>query len=196
MTAPTLTLDAALNSELVEVGVTGHAVWAPLGSPMPTLLGPWSDDFTSFGYLSEDGLEEAPDANTQTFMAWQALAPIRVETTSEVWTFKFTCIESNFSSVSAYYRAQVEDFVAETDGIVVLTQQGKPKRDLRAYGFDVIDGEKHRRIECPMAEVTDRGSITYKSDEMTAYELTCTAYPASDGISVRRLFKEGWALPS
>jgi hypothetical protein len=60
----------------------------------------------------------------------------------------------------------------------------------------MIDGTKHRRYTMPMAEVTDRGSIVYKSDALTAYELTVTAYPGPDGISVKRLFKEGWALPA
>ena len=193
MTAPVLDFD--LNTELVNVGVTGGSFWAPLGSTMPTLMEAWPDDFTSFGYLNEDGLEEEPDADSQSFTAWQALSPVRVEVTSEVWTMKFTSIETNYSSVSAYYRAQREDFTEES-GVVILNQKGKPKRDLRCYGFDIIDGTKHRRFIMPEAEVTDRGSVVYKSDELTAYELTVTAYPGPDGVSVKRLFKEGWSLPA
>ncbi|MCF7550970.1 hypothetical protein [Pseudonocardia sp. WMMC193] len=193
MTAPVLDFD--LDAELAMVGVTGGASWAPLGSTLPSLMEPWPDAFTSFGYLNEDGLEEEPDADSQSFTAWQALSPIRVEVTREVWTMKFVSIESNFSSVSAYYRAAREDFT-EQGGVVILNQKGKPKRDLRCYGFDVIDGTKHRRFEMPEAEVTDRGSVVYKSDALTAYELTVTAYPGPDGISVRRKFKEGWALPA
>ena len=50
----------------------------------------------------------------------------------------------------------------------------------------------HRRIIIPYGEVTERGDISYKSDEMIGYEITISAYPSSDGVSVRRLFQEGW----
>jgi hypothetical protein len=77
--------------------------------------------------------------------------------------------------------------------VVTFSELGKPARMQRGFGFDVIDGDYQRRIYLPLAEVTERGDITYKSDELIGYEMTVTAYPGSDGVSVKRWFKEGWA---
>ncbi|MGW1678499.1 phage tail tube protein [Saccharopolyspora shandongensis] len=188
-----------LNAELARLGVTGALLTGPVGTAAPTDLATWASGMVDLGYISDDGITESRDENSESFTPWQSNAPIRVETTSSVVTFGATLWESNFDTVSLYYRVGLEDMTQTgtgDDAVVSFAEKGKPKRDLRAFGIDVIDGTYHRRIFLPYAEVTERGEITYRSNTLIGYQVTITAYPGSDGTSVLRLFKEGWTLPT
>lgn len=189
----------ALNAELARLGVTGALYTGAVGVTAPTDMAAWPAGMVDLGYISDDGITEARDENSESFTPWQSNAPIRVETTSSVVTFAATLWESNFNTISLYYRVGLEDMTQTgtgDDAIVSFAEKGKPKRDLRCFGIDVIDGTYHRRIFLPYAEVTERGEITYKSDTLIGYQVTVTAYPGTDNVSVLRLFKEGWALPA
>lgn len=188
----------ANNAELARLGVTGSLYVAPLGTTAPTDLGAWGVGWVDLGYISDDGVTEAVNEDRQDFTPWQSATPIRTEITSAVQTFHATLWETKAATVSLFYRVPESDMTVTgtaPNEIVSFNQQGKPDRDTRAYGIDVIDGTYHRRIVLPMAEVTERGDVTYKSDTLIGYEVTITAYPGSDGISVKRMFKEGW-LPA
>lgn len=188
----------ALDATLARLGVTGMVMTGPIGTTIPTDLGAWSTGWDDCGYISDDGLTESLNEDSEQFTPWQSATPIRVEVTSSTKTFQFTCWESNWTTVSLYYRVEPEDVTVSgtaPDQIVSFDEEGRPRRMLRAFGFDVIDGNYHRRAICPMAEVTERGDVVYKSDELIAYELTVTAYPGSDGVSIKRFFQEGWAPP-
>ncbi|MFI0469296.1 hypothetical protein ACH347_34925 [Saccharopolyspora sp. 5N102] len=189
----------AVNAELARLGVTGALRTGPVGTTAPTDLGTWASGMVDLGYISEDGITESSDEDKQEFTPWQSSTPIRTEITRSTKTFQATLWESNFNTISLYYRVGLEDMTQTgtgADAVVSFAEKGKPKRDLRAFGIDVIDGTYHRRIFLPYAEVTERGEITYKSDTLIGYQVTITAYPGADEISVLRLFKEGWTLPA
>ncbi|MFC5992950.1 hypothetical protein ACFQE5_01845 [Pseudonocardia hispaniensis] len=188
----------ALNATLARLGVTGMIMVAPTGTTVPTDLAAWGVGWADLGYISDDGLTESPDEDKAEFTPWQSNTPIRVETTRSTKTFQFTCWETNVNTVSLYYQVPASAMTTTgtaPDQIVSFNEQGKPARDLRAFGFDIIDGNYQRRIILPLAEVTERGEVVYKSDELIGYQMTVTAYPGTDGISIKRLFKEGW-LPA
>ena len=188
----------ALDAELARLGVTGALRVAPIGTTLPTGLGVWPVGYADLGYISDDGITESRDEDQQTFVPWQSNAPIRTETTRSVVTFQQTLWESNWETISLYYRIGVDDTTVTgtgDDALVIFDEQGKPKQDLRSFGIDVIDGVYQRRILAPYAEVTERGDIVYKSDTLIGYEVTITCYEGPDGVSVRRMFKEGWAPP-
>ncbi len=191
----------APNPELARLGVTGALRVATLATLVPTGMGVYPAGWRDLGYISDDGITEGRDENQESFIPWQSNSPIRVETTSATETFKATLWETNFDVVSLYYRKGLND-MTETAGavgedpVVSFTVGGKPKRDLRKFGIDVIDGAYMRRIILPYAEVTERGDLMYKSNMLIGYEVTITAYEGSDGISTMRLYREGWALPT
>lgn len=186
---------ADLNAELARVGVTGGVTKAPLGTPIPTDMSPWVEPWVDMGYISDDGLTESVDADTEEFTPWQSNQPIRIEYTRETWTFQATFWESKYETIATYYRADRSDFEEREDGLIVMHQPAKPKRTRSAYGFDVIDGDYARRIITPSADVTDRDDVVYKSDTVIGYNVTITAYPVN-GVSVVRMFMEDWALPA
>lgn len=188
-----------INSALARVGVTGVAFVAPKGTTFPavtTTLPVPGAPFVDLGAISEDGLTEARDEDRTDFRPWQSLSPIRSEITGTTRTFQATFWETKKETVSLYYQVPVAS-MTETgagSGIFTFTEGAKPPQDVRAWIFDIFDGTNQRRFECPLAEVTDRGDIVYASAELVGYNLTLTAYPGADGVSIRRYFKEGWTL--
>lgn len=189
----------ALNAELARLGVTGALRVAPIGTTQPTAMEAWPVGYADLGYISDDGIVEGRDEDRQEFISWQSSSPIRTEITKSVVTFAATLWETNWNTISLYYKVAAADVTTSgtgADTVLIFDEEGKPKRDLRSFGIDVIDGVYARRILAPYAEVTERGDITYKSDTLIGYEVTITAYQGPDGISVRRMFKEGWALPA
>lgn len=185
----------APNPEFARLGVTGALRVAPIGTVAPTDMSAWPSGWVDLGYISDDGITEGRDENQETFTPWQSNSPIRVETTSATETFQATLWESNFNVISLYYRKGASDMTA-TGGLVSFPVGGKPKRDLRAFGVDVIDGVYKRRIVLPYAEVTERGDLVYQSSSLIGYECTITAYEGSDGVSTLRMFDEGWTVPA
>lgn len=186
----------ATDAERARLGVTGALRVAALGTTSPTGMETWPAGWEDLGYISDDGISESRDENTEQFIPWQEVTPIRVELTSSVVTFSATLWESNFQTISLFYRKPAGEMTTDVNGVVSFTEAGKPERDVRAFGIDIIDGVYQRRIVLPYAEVTDRGDLTYQSTSLISYEVTITAYPGSDGVSVRRMFNEGWTVPA
>jgi hypothetical protein len=186
----------ATNAELARLGVTGALRVAALGTVSPTGMEAWPAGWEDLGYISDDGITESRDENNESFIPWQETTPIRVEITSSVITFSATLWESNFQTISLFYRKAAGDMTTDVNGVVSFTEEGKPARDLRAFGIDVIDGVYARRIILPYAEVTERGDTVYQSSSLIGYQVTITAYPGTDGVSARRFFNEGWSVPA
>lgn len=191
----------ALNSELARLGVTGAFYTGPMGTTAPstTAIDVWPAGMVDLGYISDDGITEARDEDSEEFVPWQSSTPIRTETTKSTLTFAATLWESKWDTISLFYRVGLSEATQTGTGaesVVSFMEKGKPARDLRCFGIDVIDGTYHRRIFLPMAEVSERGELSYKSDTLIGYEVTITAYPGQDGFSALRIFKEGWELPA
>jgi hypothetical protein len=187
------------DSDLARLGVTGAVMLADVGATLPVGLAAWGTDFASLGWISDAGLKESLNESSTSFIPWQSNSPIRTEVTKETITFVFTCWETSFSTISLYYRKHADDMTSVGTGAtaaIQFDQGGKPKQDTRCFGFDIIDGIYQRRFITPLAEISDRGDITYKGDTMVGYELTLTAYEGSEGYSIRRMFNEGWSIPS
>lgn len=194
MTTPTIT---GLDADLARLGVTGAVRVAALGATLPTTLAAWAAGWANCGYISDDGLTESNSQDRAEFVPWQGRSPIRTEITRETVTFQATFWETNWQTISLYYGVGLDDVTVTgvaPDQLVVF-DTGRPKQDLRAFGYDVLDGVYARRIILPFAEVTEKGDITYKSDTLIAYPITMTAYVGPDGYSARRMFQEGWAPP-
>lgn len=182
---------------LVRLGVTG-ALWvADLATEFPTEMEEWTTGFVDLGYISDEGISENREADTNSFTPWQTNAPIRVETTSETITWETVLWTTSFDTVSVYFKVRAEDMTVGTQNpdMVSFVDGDKKPRDLRAWGIDVMDGAYHRRVEIPNGEVTQRGGLTYRKDQLIGYPITLTAFPGPEGWSVKRKFLEGWGLP-
>lgn len=187
-----------LDAELARLGVTGAFRTAPLATAMPTSMVPFAAGWVNLGYISDEGVTESRSEDRQEFTPWQSASPIRSEVTKSTKTFQVTLWESNWDTVSLYYGVGLDDVTVDTTGdvdVVIFDEQGKPKQDLRRFAVDVVDGVYARRALVPFGEVTEKGDLIYKSDTLIGYPCTVMAYVGPDGISVRRMFMEGWTAP-
>ena len=171
------------------VGVTGAIRIADVDSPTVAGVGKYDPLIQkNLGYISDDGVEEGRDEDKQEWIPWQENAPIRSEFTKSVVTLKFVLWQSNKLTTGFYYGVSEGDIRANEDGSYEFDEDGKPDMAFNKVYLDVIDKGRIRRTILANAQVTARGSITYKTDTMIGYEVTVTAYPGPQGWSVRRVF--------
>lgn len=178
----------ASNSDLALVGATGVAYTSAVGTTGPTdfsALSSWDD----LGYISDDGLVAGVSDDRKEWTPWGSLQPIRSQITKSTKTFKIVCWETNETVLGLYYRQEAADVAPGAGNIISFEDNDRPTPDRRAFVFDIIDGNNDFRFHLPEAEVTERGGVTYKTDELIGYEMTITAYPDINGLSVRRFLR-------
>lgn len=187
------------DSTNVRIGVSGLAYSSPVGSTVPsTLTGVWAAAWIDLGLIKkEEGLTEAMDMDRNEFYAWGYQSPVRTQVLRKTITFRMVFLESKAHILSLYHAHPLTSMLSAGSGVdqaLTFTQGQSSDPDIRALGLDVIDGTKRNRFIVPRAEVTDRGDITYKEDEMVEYDMTFTALVASDGSTVQRMYG-GVTLP-
>ena len=176
----------ARDVDAVLVGADGRGYVAPLATSAPTnASATLNAAFKELGWIHEDGLVEAANADTAEIKAWDGTTVRKVMTGSE-FTFQVRFLETNEETLELYYSGSA---VAANSGQSKIEVKA-PTNDRRSFVFDVLDGSKVTRIFIPDGEVTERGDITYANGEAISYEVTITAYPDSDGVSFVKFFDE------
>ena len=160
------------------VAATGTAAPA---SPVTQPAVPWEP----LGAISDDGLVQGFDEDSESFTPWGFTAPIRTTITSSLRTFGLTVWETGRTTVqSLQYRLDVAD-LAPTAGLTSFAETASPAPDRRAFWFVVLDGDSFQRgFYVPAGEITERSDVNHKQDEVAGYEWTITAYPDEAGNTV------------
>ncbi len=173
-------------ADLLEVGANGAGWTAPLGTTSPgdpaiQPVAPW----LPLGAISDDGLVQGFEEDSESFTPWGLTAPIRTSITSSLRTFGLTVWETGRTTVQALqYRLDTAD-LTPVDGLTSFAETASPSPDRRAFWFIVLDGDNFQRgFYCPEAEITERSDVTHKQDEVAGYEWTITCYPDSAGNTV------------
>lgn len=167
------------NAEAVRVGVTGAVYFAPAGTPVPTSVsGSLDAAFEDVGYISEDGVSESTGTDTNEIKAWQNGDVVRRVQTSHEYSITFTMIETNEKSLELYYGNYTHGLGADNGSVQIDGSQ--PYRG--AFVINVVDDTDLKRIVIEDGQITERGEVVYKNDEATAYTVTITAYPDSNGV--------------
>lgn len=177
-------------ADLALVGSNGGAWVAPLGTAQPAdpaeaPTGAW----LAIGAISEDGLTNGVDEDSESFTPWGLSSPFRTVVTSSVRTFSFTAWETNRPIVkSLQYKLDVADLVP-TEGVTTFAESAVSAPDRRAWLFDVYDGDNvWERFFIPEGEITERSEVTYAQGEMAGYEWTISTYPDASGNLVYHSF--------
>jgi len=175
------------SADLSQLGANGGIWVAPVGtsapdSPLTQPVSPWEP----LGAISDDGLVYGFDEDNQEFTPWGLTAPFRSAITKSVRTFNFSLWEtSRTTAMSVMYRIPAADLTADgTSGLTTYAETASPTPDRRAWWFAIFDGDTARGMYVPQAEVSDRGDVTFKQDELASYEVTLTAYPDAAGNTV------------
>lgn len=160
---------------------TGAVFVAPAGTTLPndatTAL---NAAFKGLGYVSEDGLVNSVETDTENVNAWGGDL-VLVGQTTFMETFMVNLIETNPEALKVYYG---EDNVTVTGDNITITQNSAQLPNVSVVFEIVLTGGRIKRIVVPNAQIVDRsGEITYVDGEPIAYPALFQAYPDANGNS-------------
>lgn len=172
------------NSANVTVGkpsAAGGIFSAPITAAAPTdATAPLAEDFIGLGYVSEDGLTNTVEADTESVTAWGGDNVLTI-TTSRNETFTWSFIETNADVLKEVYG---QENVTDEGGAISVLHKNTPL-PRRSYAFEILlSGDRVKRIYVPNAQITEIGDVVYVDGEAVAYEVTLSCYPDSQGVTV------------
>ena len=153
----------------------------PTGSIGTALTTP----YVAAGFISEDGVTETNESDTEKIKAWGGDTVRVVETSHEV-TLSWTFLETNSLVLAEVYGA----------GNVTTTPATSTKGTLnaiavkggalpeRAYVFEMKDGNKRVRVVAPNFQITEVGDTQFVHSAATGYEVTGEALPDASGVKL------------
>lgn len=160
---------------------TGAVFVAPHGTTLPTDATSALDSaFKGLGYVSEDGLVNSVESDTENVNAWGGDL-VLVGQTSFMETFQVNLIETNAEALKVYYG---EDNVTVVGDNITVTQNSEMLPQVSVVFELVLTGGRIKRIVVPNAQIVDRsGEITYTDGDAIAYPALFQAYPDGNGNS-------------
>ncbi len=159
---------------------TGAVFVAPAGTALPTNAHvALNAAFEGLGYVSEDGLVNGVETDTEEVNAWGGdLVLVGQTTFKEMFTVNL--IETNENALKVYYGE--DNVVVEGNGSITVTQTNEMLPRVSVVFELVMTGGRIRRIVVPNAQIADRsGEITYVDGEAVAYPAVFVAYPDENG---------------
>lgn len=167
----------ALTAANVRVAVTGGTYFAPTGTALPTTASASLDeDFVELGYVTEDGITQTIDEDTEQIRAWQNGDIVREVQTSHAVTYDLALLETNADTLEVYYGNHTVVSGAGTTEI----KAGQGTRG--CWVFHIIDGVYKIRLVIPDGQVTQRGEVSYVNGDAISYPITVTCYPNGSGV--------------
>lgn len=170
------------NVENVSVGkpmADGAIFVAPAGTTVPTdATTALSEDFVNVGFISEDGVTNEVETDSEEIKAWGGdivLTPM----TSRSEKFGFTMIETNETSMKLVYGA--DNVTVGEDGALSIKHNGKEREEYVVVIETLFGKDRVRRNVIPRGKVLEVGEIAYKDDEPVGYETSVSALLDADG---------------
>ena len=168
------------NARKARVGMTGAVRSSALGTaPVPFGQKYNTDTHYNLGYISPDGLEISFDEDKQEYIPWQEVSAIRTDITKAVKSIKLTLWETGIENFAKFLGVSEDALEDQGDGSFSFYEDALPQFGHEHLHIDVVDGDKALRLDLLDAQITERGSMVFKKDEMFGLEVTYTSYPAS-----------------
>lgn len=175
-----LTMNDADNVSFGKPKATGAVYVAPAGTILPTTAWEALDAaFEGMGYVSEDGLVNSVESDTEEVNAWGGdLVLVGQTTFKEMFTVNL--IETNEEALKVYYGE--DNVTVEGDGSITVRQTSEMLPNVVVVFELVLTGGRIKRIVVPNAQIADRsGEITYVDGEAITYPAMFVAYPDANG---------------
>ena len=136
--------------------------------------------FTCLGYISEDGVVNSIERDTETKKAWGGDTVLIIQN-DFTDSFQFSLLEVLNKDVIGTVHG--ESNVTGSDlasGLKVSVNSQEPTEYMWVFDMIMNDGVLNRLV-IPCARVQEVGDITYSSSDLVEYDVTITAIPDSSG---------------
>lgn len=177
--------------------VAGAVYNAVSGTALPTTeVASLNAAFKLSGYIADSGLVQHIGADSTDVMAWGGDLVRRVQSSHDV-TYDLELLETNEVSQGVYYgTANVAKTAAGVSAGEKLVIQIKATVLPRGpWVFEFVDGTRTGRLVLPVAQVTNRGDVTYVHSDAVRYPITLTAYPDASGVKGYLYWDDGVFAP-
>ena len=152
-------------------GVSGPIYRAPKGTALPTTANATLNTaFKALGYVSEDGVTNATEIDTEDVKAWGGDTVLNLST-GFADKFTFTLLETISAEVK---KARFgDDNVTGTLANGITVTANAQDLDEHVIVIDmVLKGGVLKRVVIPQAKVSEVGDITYSDSAAVGYETT------------------------
>ena len=168
------------NVSVAKPKIAGAIYRAPLGTALPKDVTTKLDvKFLELGYAGEDGITNDNSIESEDFKAWGGTVVLTTQKEKKD-TFKLKFIESLNKNVmeTIYGKSNVEGTLEA--GLTVKANAADVESASYVIEMILRNGVA-KRIVIPEGKISELGEVTYKDDELIAYEVTITALPDNDG---------------
>ena len=173
---------------------TGGILSGPLGTPLPTDASTAPNAaITGVGYISDDGVSESMNRETDKIKAWGGDVVKIVQSEHSV-TYQYTMIEAARAEVNreVYGEPNVTATGATTTHgnqlAIKVTAEQLPHR---VRVIEIKDGDARVRIVLPDSQITEVGDVTYQDAAIIAYPVTVEAFPDASGVKAYKYTDDG-----
>ena len=167
-------------NDFVGAPKAGGAIWsAPMGTAVPTdAITELDTAFHSLGFISEDGIVNAEELESEDIKAYGGKV-VKTVQTSRKETYVFSPIETNKYTLAE--RFGDDNITLDAQGNLCAVHNAK-SRPAKVYVVEtVLDANKVQRDVIPMGRITAIGERAYKNGEPIAGELTLTCEDDAKG---------------
>lgn len=165
----------------------GPGIWmAPLGTPPPAdALAALPAEWSTLGYLSEDGVTFGSSTDSESITPWQSRTPVRSVITGRELSAEFTMIEFTAQNLALYFGQAP---AVETDGSFAMEVRSDAPARMQALLIDVADGDVRVRYFFPRSSLSESGDLEVTSGGAMGLPVTLTAL--DDAGVLARVFKD------
>lgn len=166
----------------------GALFYAPLGTTIPTNATDALDAaFKNVGYISEDGLVNGFETDTESIKEWGG-AEVLAGQTSFAEMLTFNMLEVNANSMKLYYGA--DNVEVDGDGNVShITVNAAELPEVAFVAEIVLTGGRIKRIVVERGKMADRsGEVSHVNNEAIMYPVQLKCMPDSDGNTHNEYF--------
>ena len=178
----------------VPVGGGVYMTPAPVDAaeyPTDTIGTALTTPYVAAGFISEDGVTESNESDTEKIKAWGG-DTVRVVQSDHTVTYSFTFLESkNEDVLKAVYG---EDNVTAA-GDVTTVNVNSSILEHRSWVFEMKDGDHRIRIFVPDGQITNRGEVNYTHAGVISYDVTIEAFPDADGNKAIKVIDSSVPIP-
>lgn len=162
-----------LQADDVLIGTAnGPGIWmAPVGTAAPTdatsaLAAEWS----TLGYLSEDGVTLSQSTNSEDIYPWQGRSPVRTMITERNLSMEFSMFEFNEQNLQLYFgMEQATQGTADSWSLNVVSNA---PAQIYSFVIDVADLDVKVRYYIPRGSLSDAGDLEITDSGVMALPVT------------------------